>query len=344
MRKLRNILYVTNPASYLSRDGENIVVSAEGKELGRFPIHNFEGIVCFGFMGASPALMELCTSRDVGLSFVSPYGKYLGRVGGKVSGNVLLRMKQYAVAGDEEESAKVARYCILGKLMNCRSVLLRFTRDHPDMVSFEFRENLDRLTKGIAELKDLEKFSLNEIRGREGLLSKYYFACFDDLILSKEWEFSFEFRSRRPPLNRVNALLSFVYSLMTTECASALESVGLDPQAGFLHRVRPGRPSLALDLMEEMRPYLGDRFVLGLVNMKVVHTDDFVVKENGAVLMTDEGRKRVLQAWQRRKKEEIVHNYLDEKIELGLLPYAQALLLARYLRGDIDGYPPFLMR
>lgn len=344
MRKLRNILYVTNPASYLSRDGENIVVSVEGKEVGRFPVHNFEGVVCFGFMGASPALMELCTSRDVGLSFVSPYGKFLGRVGGKVSGNVLLRMKQYAVAEDEERSAQVARYCILGKLMNCRSVLLRFTRDYPEMVSSEFQMNLDRLTQGIAEMKRLETFSLNEIRGMEGLFSKYYFACFEDLILSREGEFSFECRSRRPPLNRVNALLSFVYSLMTAECASALESVGLDPQAGFLHRVRPGRPSLALDLMEEMRPYLGDRFVLGLINMRVVRVDDFVVKENGAVLLTEEGRKRVLQAWQKRKKEEIVHSFLEERIELGLLPYAQALLMARYLRGDIDGYPPFLMR
>ncbi len=228
--------------------------------------------------------------------------------------------------------------------MNCRSVLLRFMRDYPDMVSSEFQMNLDRLTRGITEMKMREKFSLNEIRGMEGLLSKYYFACFDDLILSREGEFSFEFRSRRPPLNRVNALLSFVYSLMAAECASALESVGLDPQAGFLHRVRPGRPSLALDLMEEMRPYLGDRFVLGLVNMRVVRVDDFVVKENEAVLLTDEGRKRVLQAWQKRKKEEIVHSFLDERIELGLLPYAQALLMARYLRGDIDGYPPFLMR
>ena len=344
MRKLRNVLYVTNPASYLSRDGENIVVSVDGKKVGSFPVHNFEGIVCFGFMGASPALMELCTSRDVGLSFVSQYGKFLGRVGGKASGNVLLRMKQYAVAADEMQSAQVARYCILGKLMNCRTVLLRFTRDYPDMVSDEFQKNLTRLTEGISDLKQLEKFSLNEVRGREGMLSKYYFACFDDLILSREGEFSFEFRSRRPPLNRVNALMSFVYSLMTAECASALESVGLDPQAGFLHRVRPGRPSLALDLMEEMRPYLGDRFVLSLVNMHVVGIDDFVVKENGAVLLTDEGRKRVLQAWQKRKMEEIVHSFLDERIELGLLPYAQALLLARYLRGDIDGYPPFLMR
>ena len=175
MRQLRNILYVTNPASYLSRDGENIVVSVEGKEVGRFPVHNFEGIVCFGFMGASPGLMELCTSRDVGLSFVSPYGKFLGRVGGKVSGNVLLRMKQYAVAEDEMRSAQVARYCILGKLMNCRSVLLRFTRDYPDMVSTEFQKSLDRLTDGIVELKGSECLCLNEGRGMGGLVSKYYF-------------------------------------------------------------------------------------------------------------------------------------------------------------------------
>ncbi len=344
MRKLRNILYVTNPASYLSRDGENIVVNIEGKEIGRFPIHNFEGIVCFGFMGASPALMELCTVRDVGLSFVSPYGKFLARVGGKVSGNVLLRMRQYSVAMDESLSAQVARYYILGKLLNCRSVLLRYTRDYPKQVSPAFQKNLDRLTEGISEVKSRDTISLNEIRGLEGMLSKYYFDCFDDLILSGDGEFSFEHRSRRPPLNRMNALLSFVYSLIAADCASALESVGLDPQAGFLHRVRPGRPSLALDLMEEFRPYLGDRFVLSMINTHVIGIDDFVVKENGAVLMTEEGRKIVLQAWQRRKKEEIFHVCLEEKIPIGLLPYAQALLLARYLRGDIDGYPPFLMR
>ena len=344
MRKLRNVLYVTNPKSYLSRDGESIVVSVENQELARVPIHNLEGVVCFGFMGASPGMMALCNENDVGLCFVSPYGKFMARVGGKVSGNVLLRKRQYAVSDDEAASGKVAAHCILGKLMNCRTVLQRFSRDYPDMVSKEFEVNFKRLSEGIVQIKAGTCGSLNELRGFEGILSKYYFDCFNDLILSTEPEFSFENRSRRPPLDRVNALLSFSYTLIAADCASALESVGLDPQVGFLHRVRPGRPSLALDLMEEFRPYLGDRFVLSLVNNRVVTAGDFAVKENGAVLLTDDARKTVLQAWQKRKKEEVMHGYLEERMPIGLLPYAQAMLLARFLRGDIDGYPPFVVR
>ncbi len=343
MRKLRNVLYVTNPDSYLSRDGESVTIRVEQKEIARIPIHNLEGIVCFGYMGASLALMELCHENDVGMSFVSPYGKYLARVGGKVSGNVLLRKKQYSVSDDADESAKVAKNFILGKLLNCRSVLLRFSRDYPEGVDRDFQERLDRLSNGIIRLRE-SCLPLNELRGMEGLLSKYYFACFDDLILSRDPVFSFSGRSRRPPLDPVNALLSFSYTLIAADCASALESVGLDPQVGFLHRLRPGRPSLALDLMEELRPYLGDRFVLTLLNNHVVRPKDFVVKENGAVLLTDEARKTVLQAWQKRKQEEIMHPFLDERIQIGLLPYSQAMLLARYLRGDTEEYPPFLMR
>lgn len=343
MRKLRNVLYITNPKTYLSRDGESVTVNVEKKEIARVPIHNLEGIVCFGFMGASPSLMELCCTNDVGLSFISPYGKFLARVGGKVSGNVLLRKTQYLLSDEADESARLAKYFVLGKLMNCRSVLQRFSRDYPSAVDVAFRNNFSKLTDGIARIKS-EYLPLNELRGMEGMLSKFYFSCFDDLILSRDAAFSFDVRSRRPPLDRVNALLSFSYSLIAADCASALESVGLDPQVGFLHRLRPGRPSLALDLMEEFRPYLGDRFVLSLINNHVVRSSDFVVKENGAVLLTDEARKTVLTAWQKRKQEEIMHPYLEEKIQIGLLPYAQALLLARHLRGDIDGYPPFLMR
>lgn len=343
MRKLRNVLYITNPETYLSKDGESVTVTVDRKELARIPIHNLEGIVCFGYMGASPSLMELCASRDVGLSFVSPYGKFLARVGGKVSGNVLLRKKQYLLSDDEVAAAATAKYFVLGKLLNCRSVLQRFARDYPDAADKNFKERVQQLGTGITDIRD-GTFSLNELRGMEGMLSKYYFDCFDDLILSREPEFSFNGRSRRPPLDRVNALLSFVYMLIAADCGSALESVGLDPQVGFMHRVRPGRPGLALDLMEEFRPYLGDRFVLSLINNHVVKADDFVVKENGAVLLTDEARRTVLQSWQKRKTEEIMHPYLEEKVPVGLLPYAQAMLLARCLRGDIDGYPPFLMR
>ncbi len=343
MRKIRNVLYITNPKMYLSRDGESVSVLVEHKEVARVPIHNLEGIVCFGFLGASPSLMELCCSHEVGLCFVSPYGKFLARVGGKVSGNVLLRKRQYLLSDDEDESVRLARYFVLGKLLNCRSVLQRFSRDYPSAVDSDFSKRFSKLTDGISRLKS-EEMSLNELRGMEGLFSKVYFSCFDDLILSRDAAFSFDGRTRRPPLDRVNALLSFVYSLIAADCATALETVGLDPQVGFLHRLRPGRPSLALDLMEEMRPYLGDRFVLSLINNHVVRSSDFVVKENGAVLLTDDARKSVLAAWQKRKMDEIMHPYLEEKIPLGLLPYAQALLLARHLRGDIDGYPPFLMR
>lgn len=343
MRKLRNVLYVTTPNSYLSKDGESVTVTIENNKAARIPIHNLEGIVCFGFMGASPGLMELCVNNNVGLCFISPYGKFLGRVVGKVSGNVLLRKKQYYASDDESISADIAKNFILGKLVNCRNVLQRFARDYPNDVDSDFDELFGYLSDGIKEIKE-GSFSLNELRGKEGILSKCYFDCFEYLILSGEPEFSFDVRSRRPPLNRVNALLSFAYILIAADCTSALESVGLDPQVGFLHRVRPGRSSLALDLMEEFRPYLGDRFVLSLINNRVVKKDDFVVKENGSVILTDDARKIVLQSWQKRKSEEIMHPYLDEKVPIGLLPYAQAMLLARFLRGDIDGYPPFIMR
>ena len=217
MRKLRNVLYITHPKSYLSQDGESVVVSVENKELARIPIHNLEGIVSFGFMGASPGLMALCSERDVGMSFVSPYGKFLARVGGGVSGNVLLRKKQYYLSDDETGSAEVARWIVLGKLANCRSVLHRFSRDHGEMVSPEFMTNLARIDEGMESIKN-NRMTLNELRGMEGVLSKYYFAAFDDLILSTDHRFSFESRSRRPPLNRVNALLSFVYMLIAADC------------------------------------------------------------------------------------------------------------------------------
>lgn len=343
MRKLRNVLYVTNPLSYLSCEGESISVSVENQVVARVPLLNLEGVVCFGFMGVSPALMELCTSHDVSLCFVSPYGKFLGRVCGRVSGNVLLRKKQYSLSDDESLCVEVARNFILGKILNCRYVLQRFLRDHPDAGSTDIKNALEKLSEGVSELRG-GTFTLNELRGVEGRLSRVYFDCFDELILSSEPEFSFTGRNRRPPLDRVNALLSFVYTLIGSECGAACESVGLDPQVGFLHRVRPGRSSLALDLMEEFRPVLGDRFVLSLINNRVVKAGDFMVRENGAVVLSDDARREVLKRWQVRKNEVVTHPFLDEKVETGLLVYAQALLLARFLRGDIDGYPPFVVR
>lgn len=343
MRKLRNVLYVTNPSSYLSCEGESICVSVEHHVVARVPLLNLEGVVCFGFMGVSPSLMDMCTSHNVSLCFISPYGKYLGRVCGRVSGNVLLRKKQYSVSDEEALCVEVARNFILGKILNYRYVLQRFLRDHPDAGSSEVKNALEMLSDGVIDLR-AGKFTLNELRGIEGRLSRVYFDCFDELILSSEPEFSFTGRSRRPPLDRVNALLSFVYMLIGHECGAACESVGLDPQVGFLHRIRPGRSSLALDLMEEFRPVLGDRFVLSLINNRVVKAGDFMIRENGAVVLSDEARREVLKKWQVRNNDVVTHPFLEEKVEIGLLPYAQALLLARFLRGDIDGYPPFVVK
>lgn len=344
MRKLQNVLYVTSPNAYLSKDGENVVVLIEQKEAARVPAHNLEGIVCFGYMGASPKLMQMCAENGIGLSFVTENGRFLARVTGRISGNILLRRRQYNLYENEIESAQMAKTIVLGKLFNCRTVLRRFIRDHEELLTREYLENVDALEHVLRELKQINAVDCDQIRGYEGIGSKYYFNCFDTLILAQKEDFYFNERNKRPPLDRMNALLSFIYVLIAHDVESAIETVGMDPQAGFLHRNRPGRASLALDLMEELRSYLGDRFVLTLVNNRVVKGTDFTIKESGAVLLNPETRKEILAAWQKRKQEVVLHPYLDEKIEIGLIPYAQALLMARYLRGDIDGYPPFLMR
>lgn len=342
MRKLLNTLYVTNPQAYLSKDGENIVVSLpEGKRP--FPIHNLEGVVCFGYPGASPQLMAMCAERGVALSFVSEYGKFLCRVTGKVSGNVLLRKRQYRLSENAEESGKLARDFVLGKLLNGRNVLNRFRRDYPQRCDAAFLNCLELFQDNIKALYQCD-LDVDSIRGIEGFAAKTYFEAFDKLILLDEEEFHFSGRSKHPPLDRVNALLSFIYVLFAHDVASALETVGLDPQVGFLHQDRPGRNSLALDLMEELRPYLADRLALTLLNTRVLKANDFVQKENGAVLLHPDSRKIVLTHWQKRKKEVITHPILDEKIEIGLIPYAQSLLLARYIRGDIEEYPPYVVK
>ena len=344
MRKMLNVLYVTNPDSYLIKDGETVVIRVNEQKIARVPLINLEGIVCFGYMGMSPQLMGACADRGIGVSFLTPSGRFLARVSGYVSGNVLLRKRQYALSEDEFASAEIAIACVLGKIINERTVLNRFRRDHNDQVTDVFQENIDRITEVIEKVKNSETCDLGVIRGYEGFATKYYFNCFDSLILADSEEFAFEVRSKRPPLNRVNAMLSFIYSLISHDVRSALETVGLDPQVGFLHRDRPGRVSLALDLMEELRPYLGDRLVLTLINNRTMNSADFTVKENGAVLLNDAGRKKVLSEWQMRKKDHVLHPYLNEKIPVGLIPYAQAMIFARFIRGDIDGYPPFIMR
>ena len=343
MRQLLNTLFVTSEDAYLALDGENVVVDRDRKEVARFPLHTLTGIVSFSYAGASPALMGACARRDVALSFCTPRGRFLARTAGIVGGNVLLRRRQYRVADDPAESCKIARHMIFGKLYNARWSIERTRRDH------KLRIDEAAMQRASGTLKDLlpevvQEESLEQLRGREGVGASAYFSVFDHMVLRDKETFRFRGRSRRPPLDEVNALLSFAYGLLAGDCASALESVGLDAYVGFLHRDRPGRTSLALDLMEELRPCVADRAVLTMINNKVIQAGDLQTSESGAVRLTDEGRKRFLKTWQERKKETIRHPYLEEKVPWGLVPYVQALLLARYLRGDLDAYPPFLWK
>lgn len=343
MKKLLNTLYVTSENSYLSLDGENIVVLDSEKEVGRLPLHNLEGIVSFGYRGTSPALMGACADRNISLCYLTPQGKFLARVSGKIKGNVILREQQYASSQSEEKSLEIAKNCIIGKVHNARWVLERATRDHSMQIDVEkVKSASDKLRKSLELIKSCQ--SKEQLRGFEGEAASVYFGVLDELILQQKKEFTFQGRNKRPPLDHVNALLSFVYTLLTNTITSALETVGLDPCIGYLHTERPGRASLSLDLIEELRAVLADRFVLSLINKKVISGKNFDKKENGAVLMDDELRRIVLTEWQNKKKETLTHPYLKEKVEWGIVPYVQAMLLARYLRGDLDGYPVFLWK
>lgn len=343
MKKLLNTLYVTSESSYLALDGENVVVLDGGHEVGRLPLHNLEGIVSFGYRGTSPALMGACAERNISLCYLTPQGKFLARVTGKIKGNVILREQQYESFLDEDKSLGIAQNCIVGKIHNARWVLERATRDHSMQIDVE------RVKKASEYLKNSLDYVRNckskeELRGFEGEAAKVYFGVFNELILQQKKDFNFQGRNRRPPLDNVNALLSFVYTLLTNTITSALETVGLDPYVGYFHTERPGRVSLSLDLIEELRPVLAERFVLSLINKKMITKKNFKKKENGAVLMDDVARKIVLTEWQNKKKETITHPFLKEKVEWGMVPYVQAMLLARYLRGDLDGYPSFLWK
>ena len=343
MKKLLNTLYVTSENSYLALDGENIVVFEDKREIGRLPLHNLEGIVSFGYRGTSPALMGVCAERNISLCYLTPQGKFLARVLGAVKGNVILRQQQYDSSKDEKISLEIAKSCIIGKVYNARWVLERAVRDHSLQI------DVDKVKKASNYLKNSLKLiqdsrSKEQLRGYEGETASIYFGVFDQLILQQKKEFCFCGRNKRPPLDNVNALLSFVYTLLSNSITSALESVGLDPYVGYLHTERPGRASLSLDVMEELRAVLADRFVLSLINKKMISGKNFLKKENGAVLMDDELRRKLLIEWQNKKKEIITHPYLKEKIEWGMVPYVQAMLLGRYLRGDLDGYPVFLWK
>lgn len=343
MKKHLNTLFVTTQGAYLSKEGETVVVRVERENRLQVPIHTLGGIVCFGNILCSPFLMGFCAERGVSISFLTEQGRFLAKVQGPVSGNVLLRREQYRRADDMDASAQMAKWVLTGKLANCRTVLQRALRDHSAKLDTgEVREASRKMTYSLERLQS--DLSLNVLRGVEGEAAHTYFSVFDHLIVSQKEEFIFRERNRRPPLDRVNCLLSFLYTLLLHDVRSALESVGLDPAVGFLHRDRPGRPGLALDMMEEFRPFLADRLTLSLINLNQVRAKGFKEMESGAVLMDDETRKTVLVAYQKRKQDEILHPFIEEKVTIGLLFYIQALLLARCLRGDLDGYPTFIWK
>ena len=343
MKKLLNTLYVLSEDAYLSLDGENVVVNREKQEIGRFPLHTLDQILSFSYAGASPALMGECAKRDIGMSFFSPRGRFLVRVADQSNGNVLLRRMQYRMADDVEQSCRVARMMITGKVYNARWSIERTCRDHAMRVDTEHLKSASAALYGmLPQIRN--ETDLDSLRGLEGAAATVYFGALDEMILNQKDVFSFDGRTRRPPLDPVNALLSFAYSLLANDCAAALEGVGLDAYVGFMHRDRAGRRSLALDLMEELRPCMADRFVITCINNRMFHKKDFEIMDSGAVLLTDSARKNFLQNWQERKRDPITHPYLEEKMAWGLVPHVQALLLARYLRGDLEEYPPFLWK
>lgn len=343
MKKLLNTLYITLADSYLSLDGENVVIIDGDSEIGRVPLHNLEGIVSFGYRGTSPALMGACAEKNISLCYLTPQGRFLARVTGRIKGNVLLRERQYKSSMDEQESLEIAKNCIFGKVYNCRWVLERAIRDHGIQIDKEKVKNASlKLKQALTLIREAR--SKEQLRGYEGEAASTYFGVFGELILQQKKDFDFSGRNRRPPMDNTNALLSFSYTLMTNTMTSALETVGLDPYVGYLHTERPGRVSLALDMIEELRPVIADRFVLSLINKRMIQGKAFKKKENGAVIMSDDARKLVLAEWQNKKKETLMHPFLQEKVEWGMIPFAQAMLLARYLRGDLDGYPPFLWK
>lgn len=343
MRKLLNTLYITSEDYFLSLKNENVVVSRGSETVAQFPLINLEGIVTFSYAGATPALMGECAKRGIQLAFMTPGGRFLARVNGMTQGNVLLRRAQYRIADSDPQSCAIARNMIVAKIFNCRWVLERSLRDHALRINQARVESVSqRLKQSLEMIRFVE--STDSLRGMEGDAAALYFSVFDEMILNQKADFLFDARSRRPPQDNVNAMLSFAYTLLAGDCASALESVGLDAYVGFLHRDRPGRKSLALDLEEELRAPFAERLVLTLINNRVIQDKHFERQENGAVLLNDMGRKLFLKHWQERKRDVITHPFLKEKIPWGLVPYVQSLLLARRIRGDLDEYAPFLWK
>lgn len=342
MRKLLNTLYITKEDVNIGRDGTNLVIYQDGDKLGQYPVQYFENIVCFNYTGMSPASMALCLENKVGVSFMATNGKMLAKISGKPNGNVLLRREQFRIADNGDESLRFAKSFINGKLYNSIKVIDRGIRDYPDRDFVNELRKSKELLLGAKTALD-ESCNLEQLLGVEGDASRNYFKGFKHLILSQKDEFYFSSRKRRPATDPVNAILSLNYGMIRVLMENALSTVGLDSYVGFLHQDRPGRTGLALDMMEEMRAYMGDRFALNIINRKQISMNDFFIKDNGAVLFTEEGLKKYLDLWNKRLQEEIKHPFLEESINIGLIPYVQALLMARTIRGDLEIYPPFLM-
>lgn len=342
MKKLLNTLYITDEDIYLKKDGETVAVYKEGKKIKNFPIHILDGIISFSYLGCSPDLIGLCNDNGVELAFLNPYGKFLGRFQGTTSGNVLLRRRQYKMA-DSIESLEFTRNIVYAKAYNSQKILKRALKDHSEKIE---SKEMDKIIKSIEILiKEIPTTeNKDSLRGIEGNIARNYFSVFDEMILQQREDFYFTSRNKRPPKDRVNALLSFVYSILTSSIQSALEAVGIDSFVGFFHVDRPGRPSMALDMIEELRGYMVDRFVLTLINKRIIQKGDFMEKENRSFLLNEKGRKKVIEQWQIRKQSIIKHPFIDENIKIGLLPHVQAMLLNQYLRGDLEAYPPFLMK
>lgn len=344
MRQHLNTLYVTLEGAYLRKDGAAVEIRHEGETKLRVPLHNLEGIVTFGWdTTVSASLMAGCHEHGVSVTFLSPHGKFISSSYGGVSGNILLRREQYRRADSEPASLTIAQNMIAAKLHNTRTILQRAARDHGTKSAeraHALTRTADFLATRIAAVS--RTTSLDSLRGIEGDSAAAYFATFNHLLTTDDPAFQLNGRSKRPPLDRTNALLSFLYVLLAHDCRSACETVGLDPQSGFLHQPRPGRHSLALDLMEEFRPLFADRLALSLINRQQIRPEDFEIQQSGAVFLKDDSRKKILTAWQERKQEILHHPFIDEKITFGLLPQIQARLLARYLRGDHDAYPAYL--
>lgn len=338
-----NTLYVTLPDAYLGSRGETLTVRSEGVKELQVPILNLESIVVFGYKGVSPDAMQLCIENNVSLVFLTPYGKFKARVTGETKGNVHLRRTQYRWSDMQDQSLLLAKRFLFAKIGNAKVSLQRTLRDYPERINVEqFKSVITLLDRQLREVDQSQ--SLDYLRGAEGLAARYYFSVISQQVLVNKNYFRFDGRVKRPPTDPVNALLSFLYTLLANDVTHALETVGLDPQVGFLHRDRSGRNSLALDVMEEFRVYFADRMALTLINRQQISSDDFIQKESGAYILKDDARKVVLTEWQQRKRDEIRHPFFDEKIMIGLLPYAQAMLLARYMRGDLDDYPPFFWK